>query len=70
MAEKGRRDGGTAFGQVQPPLYIYIKRILERYPGGQIFKVVGELAGDSGSNISCKLVLFKYTGRVTMKHKT
>ena len=40
MAEKAKKDGaGSAFGQEQPPLYVYIKRILERYPGGQIFKV-------------------------------
>ena len=44
MAERGRKDGGSAFGQEQPPLYIYIKRILERYPGGQIFKVASTLS--------------------------
>ena len=30
---------GREFGQEQPPLSVYLKRILERYPGGQIFKV-------------------------------
>ena len=30
---------GRKFGQEQPPLSVYLKRILERYPGGQIFKV-------------------------------
>lgn len=40
VSTKGQaKDGGSTFGQEQPPLYIYIKRILERYPGGQIFKV-------------------------------
>ena len=39
MTDKGVRDSGSVFGQEQPPLYIYIKGILQRYPGGQIFKV-------------------------------
>ena len=30
---------GEQFGQKQPPLYVAIKSILERYPDGQIFKV-------------------------------
>lgn len=30
---------GEMFGQRHPPLSIYIKGILERYPDGQIFKV-------------------------------
>ena len=30
---------GEVFGQRHPPLSIYIKGILERYPDGQIFKV-------------------------------
>ena len=29
-----------AFGQRQPPLSVTIKSILERYPDGQIFKVI------------------------------
>ena len=32
---------GEVFGQRHPPLSIYIKGILERYPDGQIFKVRG-----------------------------
>ena len=32
---------GEEFGQRHPPLSIYIKGILERYPDGQIFKVRG-----------------------------
>ena len=32
-------DEGEVFGQRHPPLSIYIKGILERYPDGQIFKV-------------------------------
>ena len=32
---------GEVFGQRHPPLSIYIKGILERYPDGQIFKVKG-----------------------------
>lgn len=38
MAQK-KKELGSEFGQEQPPLYIYIKGILDRYPGGQIFKV-------------------------------
>ena len=34
MAARGR-----TFGQRQPPLYIAIQKILEKYPDGQIFKV-------------------------------
>ena len=30
---------GHAFGQRQPPLYVTIKKILDKYPDGQIFKV-------------------------------
>ena len=40
MAQK-KKELGSEFGQEQPPLYIYIKGILDRYPGGQIFKVRG-----------------------------
>ena len=32
-------EQGHAFGQEQPPLYITIQKILEKYPDGQIFKV-------------------------------
>ena len=28
-----------AFGQRQPPLYVAIQKILDKYPDGQIFKV-------------------------------
>ena len=45
MAEKGKKDGGSAFGQELPPLYRYLKGILKRYPGGQIFKVSRVLHG-------------------------
>ena len=31
--------GGSTFGQRQPPLYISIQKILDKYPDGQIFKV-------------------------------
>ena len=31
------------FGQEQPPLYQLIRKILEEYPNGQIFKVYGLL---------------------------
>ena len=38
--EEGEGDSfGEVFGQRHPPLSIYIKGILERYPDGQIFKV-------------------------------
>ena len=30
---------GHAFGQEQPPLYVTIQKILDKYPDGQIFKV-------------------------------
>jgi len=48
MAQK-KKELGSEFGQEQPPLYIYIKGILDRYPGGQIFKVRGpRLQSDAG----------------------
>ena len=31
--------GGSTFGQRQPPLYVSIQKILDKYPDGQIFKV-------------------------------
>ena len=31
--------GGNTFGQRQPPLYVSIQKILDKYPNGQIFKV-------------------------------
>ena len=31
--------GGNKFGQRQPPLYVSIQKILDKYPDGQIFKV-------------------------------
>ena len=34
----GPSDGHT-FGQRQPPLYVTIQKILDKYPDGQIFKV-------------------------------
>ena len=40
MTHPTKKDGGDVFGQEQPPLYLYIKGILQRYPGGQIFKVL------------------------------
>ena len=33
------QGGGHTFGQRQPPLYVAIQKILEKYPDGQIFKV-------------------------------
>ncbi len=33
---------GRQFGQRRPPLSVSIKRILDTYPDGQIFKVQGE----------------------------
>jgi len=36
MAQGG---AGHTFGQRQPPLYVAIQKILEKYPDGQIFKV-------------------------------
>lgn len=40
MGDDGDDDSfGEEFGQRHPPLSIYIKGILERYPDGQIFKV-------------------------------
>ena len=38
---EGDESFGEVFGQRHPPLSIYIKGILERYPDGQIFKVKG-----------------------------
>ncbi len=34
------RPEGGQFGQRRPPLSVTIKQILERYPDGQIFKVL------------------------------
>ena len=39
MTEDDDDSFGEEFGQRHPPLSIYIKGILERYPDGQIFKV-------------------------------
>jgi hypothetical protein len=33
-------SGGEQFGQRRPPLSTIIRQILERYPDGQLFKVV------------------------------
>ena len=33
---------GEEFGQRRPPLFVTIKQILDKYPDGQIFKVVKE----------------------------
>lgn len=38
MDPGGPSDGFT-FGQRQPPLYVTIQKILDKYPDGQIFKV-------------------------------
>ena len=38
--EEEEENFGEVFGQRHPPLSIYIKGILERYPDGQIFKVM------------------------------
>ena len=38
-SEDDEESFGAKFGQRQPPLSLYIKGILERYPDGQIFKV-------------------------------
>ena len=35
-----RTDAGEQFGQRRPPLSVTIKQILDRYPDGQIFKVL------------------------------
>ena len=37
---------GHAFGQEQPPLYVTIQKILDKYPDGQIFKVCRGVASD------------------------
>ena len=34
-----RESDGHTFGQRQPPLYVTIQKILDKYPDGQIFKV-------------------------------
>ena len=39
MSDDDDESIGEEFGQRHPPLSIYIKGILERYPDGQIFKV-------------------------------
>ncbi|XP_033639906.1 sacsin-like [Asterias rubens] len=45
MADK---TSGTAFGQRVPPLYVYLKRVLEKYPeGGQILKELLQNADDA-----------------------
>ena len=38
MDRSGASEGHT-FGQRQPPLYVTIQKILDKYPDGQIFKV-------------------------------
>ena len=38
MDRRGPSQGHT-FGQRQPPLYVTIRKILDKYPDGQIFKV-------------------------------
>ena len=44
MAGKGSKSAltyaGEKFGQKRPPLSVTIKQILDRYPDGQIFKVL------------------------------
>lgn len=32
------------FGQRVPPLYVEIKEVLQEYPDGQVFKVLGQYA--------------------------
>ena len=39
---QGAGDGHT-FGQRQPPLYVTIGKILDKYPDGQIFKVSSQV---------------------------
>ena len=42
MDRTGQVDGHT-FGQRQPPLYVTIGKILDKYPDGQIFKVSAQV---------------------------
>ena len=39
MTDGGMAQEGHTFGQKQPPLYVTIQKILDKYPDGQIFKV-------------------------------
>ena len=48
--DPGGPSQGHTFGQRQPPLYVTIHKILDKYPDGQIFKV-RNLAG-SADNVS------------------
>jgi sacsin len=41
--------GGSTFGQRQPPLFISIQKILDKYPDGQIFKEIIQNADDAGA---------------------
>ncbi|CAI8014100.1 Sacsin [Geodia barretti] len=41
---------GHAFGQRQPPLYVTIQKILDKYPDGQIFKEIIQNADDAGAS--------------------
>jgi sacsin len=45
----GPSDGHT-FGQRQPPLYVTIQKILDKYPDGQIFKEIIQNADDAGAS--------------------
>ncbi len=48
---------GTAFGQQVPPLSVYLKRVLEKYPeGGQILKELLQNADDA----KARKVIFLY----------
>nr|XP_006819457.1 PREDICTED: sacsin-like [Saccoglossus kowalevskii] len=43
-------DSDEEFGQEVPPLYLYLKRILDKYPeGGQILKEIIQNADDAGA---------------------
>ena len=37
--DPGGPSQGHTFGQRQPPLYVTIHKVLDKYPDGQIFKV-------------------------------
>ncbi|CAI8025283.1 Sacsin [Geodia barretti] len=49
MDRGGRSDGHTS-GQRQPPLYVTIQTILDKYPDGQIFKEIIQNADNAGAS--------------------
>ena len=65
-SDDDEEDFGEDFGQRHPPLYIYIKGILERYPDGQIFKVSERVRVDSCPHLFISWYTFVTNERATL----